>query len=496
MNLVHYLPKRWQTLPIRVRGTLIISIPVACLFTALSAFAWLKASLVEDETWVQHTQNVRLETKLLLNALIDAETGVRGFGLTKREQFLEPYNNATAEIPASLDRLEKLVQDNPQQTARMQTIRSLVAENQAIFQQKITLQQDLKRIQGQNDPLVPAATLYDWLEEGKASMDAARIEIDRFEEAEAELLIQRRQHQDHYRQLTWIALCISGAIGTLGALFAVHLFHQLEGELADREKSLKETNQRLKAVCDQLQRFTANASHELRAPLAAVLSTAQVGLMTLEDLDEIPMTLRKKLEKIVHLTKRMSTLVSELLFLARHEGLLAFESLQSVDLTALLSDLITDWLPQFKSHQLELTHQLPSAAVMVNVDSGLLRQAITNLLSNACRYTSPGGSVELRLLEDDHDAVIQVQDTGIGIPVEALPHVFERFYRVDPKRSKASGGFGLGLAIAHQIVQAHGGQMDVSSTLGQGTTFQISLPLQSVRVSASTVSSVLVFEGV
>ena len=83
-NPVQRLQYRWQTLPIRVRGTLIITIPVTCLFTALSAFAWLKASLVEDETWVQHTQVVRLETKLLLNALIDAETGVRGYGLTQQ----------------------------------------------------------------------------------------------------------------------------------------------------------------------------------------------------------------------------------------------------------------------------------------------------------------------------------------------------------------------------------------------------------------------------
>ncbi len=109
-----------------------------------------------------------------------------------------------------------------------------------------------------------------------------------------------------------------------------------------------------------------------------------------------------------------------------------------------------------------------------------MRLAVVNLLSNACRYTNVGGKIWLRLLKKSDRAIVQVEDTGIGIPPEALSHIFERFYRVDQTRRKVQGGFGLGLAIAQQIIQAHNGEITVSSRLGVGSIFQLSLPLEAV----------------
>ncbi|MDJ0569327.1 MAG: CHASE3 domain-containing protein [Pleurocapsa sp. MO_192.B19] len=469
--------KQWKALPVRLRGGIIIAIPVICLFTSLSAFAWLKASLEEDETVVQHTKLVKIETKRLLTALVDTETGVRGYGLTHREEFLAPYNHSREVIPVSLKELESLVQDYPKQKQRLEEIRTKVDRHLEILQQKLTLQQELKRTRGQEELMVNTALLYDWLEEGKEKMNATRVAIDRFAQEEERLLEVRKQHQVFYRQITWIVLCLSAMIGSLGALLAILLFLQLERELRERETRLQNTNLELELACAQLDRFTANASHELRAPLAAVLSNAQVGLMELEDLTADTTFLHQRLEKIVHLTKGMSTLVGDLLFLARHESLLSLNSLELVNLIDLLGTLTSDWKSKARSQHLTLSAYLPDKLVMVKADANLLRQAVDNLLSNACRYTPAGGLIFLRLNSDNDKVSIEVKDTGIGISPQSLPHIFERFYRVNQTRTKAKGSFGLGLNIAQQIVQAHGGQITVTSKVGQGSTFRVVLPL-------------------
>lgn len=236
---------------------------------------------------------------------------------------------------------------------------------------------------------------------------------------------------------------------------------------------------------EQLQRFTADASHELRAPVAAVLSNAQVALMPPEDALEQ----RFRLENIEEIAKSMRTLIGNLLFLARHEGALDNAALKSIDLVELLRSLYDEYQQQATAQNLHFTPHLPEQPLYLQADADLLKQAVVNLLANAFKYTPPGGKVGLRLFQRAHRAIIQVEDSGIGIPSENLPYIFERFYRVDTVRSRQTGGFGLGLAISQQIIQAHQGEITANSVLGQGSILEIQLPLSSGIRQKSRVNS-------
>ena len=226
---------------------------------------------------------------------------------------------------------------------------------------------------------------------------------------------------------------------------------------------------------DQLQRFTANASHELRSPLSAIISNSQYGLLSKSKDIEVQ---RQRFDSIFNVAKSMNILVSNLLLLARHADRLSPEFLQEVDLKTQLLQIADEYATQQAAKHLNLTYTLPTNSIFVLGDADLLRQAVVNLLENACKYTPPGGQVQLLLFTQSNWAVIEVTDNGIGISEADLPHIFERFYRVDKKRTPKTGGYGLGLSIVQQVVSAHGGHISVKSIVEKGSTFQIVLPLK------------------
>jgi OmpR-family two-component system manganese-sensing sensor histidine kinase len=231
--------------------------------------------------------------------------------------------------------------------------------------------------------------------------------------------------------------------------------------------------QPIRLAYQRLQQFTADASHELRAPLAAIISNAQLGLMA----PTSPTEQADCLQTISEAGESMSTLVGHLLFLARHQGQLPPEAFQPTDVAALLASMAADYTPRMAAQDLHFEVTLPEGTALVQGEPGLLRQAIANLLDNACRYTPAGGSIRLIGQLQSRWVCIRVEDSGTGIPAEDLPHIFERFYRVDKERSRQAGGFGLGLAIVRQIVELHGGQIKATSQVQQGSQFQIRLPL-------------------
>lgn len=254
------------------------------------------------------------------------------------------------------------------------------------------------------------------------------------------------------------------ALIVLMTLIVITLVGWFLGELAMRP---------IQYAYSQLQQFTSDASHELRAPLASILSNAQVGLLSPVE-DGQPK--HHRLQKIEETAKTMNRLIMDLLFLARQAGRLDSDSIESIHLNTLLSEMIQLSSIQSAAKQVVLKLELPSEPIIISGNPYLLKQAITNLLTNACKYTLEEGIIWLRLVPNYHRVVIQIEDTGIGISEQDLPRIFDRFYRVDAERTREKGGTGLGLAIARQIIEAHGGRITVESQMSKGSMFQIELP--------------------
>jgi signal transduction histidine kinase len=213
--------------------------------------------------------------------------------------------------------------------------------------------------------------------------------------------------------------------------------------------------------------FTSDASHELRTPLTAMKTILNV----MRDGERPAQEYREALEDLAEETDRLQGLVENLLQLARGEKGLKLQK-EEIDLSLLIVDVADSLRPIADNKHLMLTCELPPSLVLSG-DTDQLIRLIVNLLDNAIKYTEQG-SITLSARERDGEAIFEVADTGIGILPEHLHHVFERLYTVDAARS--SGGAGLGLSIARQIVQAHGGRIEVQSEVGNGTRFTVYLP--------------------
>lgn len=250
--------------------------------------------------------------------------------------------------------------------------------------------------------------------------------------------------------------------------------HQSQDEIGRLAATFNQMISRLEQAFERERHFTADASHELKTPLAVLRGELEVALRRERTPEEYQRVLRSSLEEIARLTK----LTEDLLTLARSDADESALDLEQVQLDQLASEARAYMAPLAESAGVTLTYDAPPSTVVVEGDQKRLKQLLVNLLDNAIKYTPSGGSVRLVLAAKDPNAVIEVTDTGRGIPTSALPHIFERFYRqTDPRDSRVTG-FGLGLAISKWIVDAHGGSIDVESREGNGSTFTVRLPLK------------------
>lgn len=229
----------------------------------------------------------------------------------------------------------------------------------------------------------------------------------------------------------------------------------------------------------RIQQFTGDAAHELRTPLAATKATIESALEA-ELLTQSEA--RNTLQTIDRQNNRLIQLVQDLLLLSRMDLQMLPLKTQAVKLNILIADIVDEFGALAIASELRLQPEiLIHQPVIVAGDEEQLYRLVANLVTNAIQYTPNGGLITIRLNVNQEQAVIQVQDTGIGIPEAEQTRIFDRFYRVNSDRSRHTGGAGLGLAIAQAIAQTHRGHLQVQSLLGQGSTFTLFLPLSMAQ---------------
>jgi len=244
-----------------------------------------------------------------------------------------------------------------------------------------------------------------------------------------------------------------------------------QSELGQLTEVLNRTFAQLESSFDQQRRFTADASHELRTPISVILAKCQFALMR----DRSPEKYREALQTCEGTAQHLRSLVESLLDLARVDSgqfRIQKKACNLGELTRKVA-VFLGTLAEKKEIELDVGH----TDIDCHVDCNRIQQVITNLVGNAIKFTQEGGKVAVRIRRVEHEAVIEVEDNGPGIPQDSLPHVFDRFYRAESLHANEHKSTGLGLSIAKVIVEAHGGSISVESRLEVGTCFKVCLPL-------------------
>lgn len=251
------------------------------------------------------------------------------------------------------------------------------------------------------------------------------------------------------------------------------------GEVSELIVAIKQLSTQLDSLETTRRDFVANVSHELRTPLTIVGGFAE----TLADENELPPNITKQFaNSILTNTQRMQRIVDDLLDLSRIESGRWVPHPVLIDIRGLVSDTVSSIQTVSDGKNITVHTSLASEPDIIQADRTALRQILSNLVENAIRHTPNGGKVSITTRTEDDWFILEVTDTGVGIPPEHLSRVFERFYRVDAARTRDGGGTGLGLAIVKHLAEAHSGDVIATSKVGAGTTMRVRLPLNTSRL--------------
>lgn len=423
------------------------------------------------------TQEVRVALDAVSESLLKMETGQRGFLLTGREDYLEPYRAGVAVLDAQLQKLEQSIVDNEQQTQRLRALRQLVSERRVQLEHTLQLREA-------GD--VEAAIAYLQAGQGIATMTEVLSALATMSAEETRLLALRKdQEQQSLRRNFYliVSLCIVAAILLLSMLMRVR--REMTAR-AQAMRQLDELNATLAEATASKTRFLSAASHDLRQPLhsLSLLNAALRGQQLSAPAQAIVEAQRDSLEA-------MSSLVNRLLNISMIESGVIQPQLEDVPLAGLLAQLEAEFLPQARAKQLQL--DIASSSEAVRTDPTLLREIVQNLLANAIRYTDRG-RVFVRVARDADAVMLAVTDTGRGIPENQLERIFDEFHQVRHGNQQAREGFGLGLSIVSRLTKLLDVPIGVNSRLGEGTAFTLKLVaavvnLQPARLLPASVPS-------
>jgi heavy metal sensor kinase len=278
----------------------------------------------------------------------------------------------------------------------------------------------------------------------------------------------------------WMAGRALNPLGDLAAatrrIGIAELHHRIpvrgaDDELDEVSRAFNMTLARLEQAVGEMRQFTAALAHELRTPLTVLRGEAEIALMKARSDEDYRRVLLNQLEEF----DRLNRIIGQLLTLARAEGGQIAIERQPLDLGALAVSVCDQLEPVAAAASVSLTCR-PDEEVGVSGDPAWLERLIINLLDNALKFTPRGGRVVVRVTTVGPRASLEVVDTGSGIPADALPHVFERFFRADPARSRDIQGTGLGLTLVRWIAEQHGGAVEIASEPGEGTRVLVRLP--------------------
>ncbi len=452
---------RWSKLPIVYRGAVIIAIPIISIIPAIAGWIWSYQAKSEAYFGIDRTEEVIRNSDVLMLALVDAETGIRGYIITQKAEFLEPYNQARPEIPLQLQQLKELTKDNPEQQQQLQKIDKQI-------QSRLNL---LSQILDTVKP-VPEVTnlprLAQLLTRGKTEMDATRNSVSIFKSRERQLLNLRQQRLDKIGRITNVLIGVTIFSGLVGYWLATRFYYKSERELAQKAQELTEANQSLattnKLVQErnqELNQFTYIVSHDLKAPLRAISNLSEWIEEDIEDkLDE---DTSQNMALLRNRVQRMNDFIDGLLEYSRVGRVKREKS--TIDVRQLLHEIIDSIAPPAK-FTINIDAQMP----VLQTEALPLQQVFSNLISNSIKHHHrDDGTITISATESQEFYQFSVADDGIGIAPEHHEKIFTIFHTIALKDTKENTG--IGLSIVKKIVENQGGKIWLESELNKGAKF-------------------------